>query len=120
MATLYLILYQLKRPQQEYQQLYAAIRNLGPSRHLSSSLTSAWMVLHAGSADTIRDILMAYVDENDRIFVAEVTVNSSGWLDNDDIAWITQARVLSTDGDSRPRLRPAIGAVRPNSYFRRP
>lgn len=77
----YLITYDLHKPGQDYPKLYDAIKNCGS--YWSHILDSIWIVKSTSSADTIRDLIHATVDENDSILIIEVTTNYSGWLTKD-------------------------------------
>lgn len=62
----YLITYDLSAPGQDYDQLEAAIESLGSAIHIASS---TWILDHPGSSIDIRDYLLDYIDENDKLVV---------------------------------------------------
>lgn len=54
---------------QNYSDLYEAIKALGAWKH---PLDSTWFVKTSKTATSIRDVLKARVDSNDKLFVAEL------------------------------------------------
>ncbi len=84
----YLISYDLHRPEQDYDDLYDAIKGLGTWWH---HLDSTWIVKHPGPSVAIRDELKPYLDANDELLVVELTGEGawtgfndpgSSWLKN--------------------------------------
>jgi hypothetical protein len=72
----YLITYDLNKPGQNYNELYAAIEKY-PNCH---PLKSVWFVKSNANATTIYDDLKQHIDKNDTLFVCEITTNRNGWL----------------------------------------
>jgi hypothetical protein len=64
----FIVSYDLFRPGQNYQQLFNALEALGAKR----ALLSLWVLRGDYKAAAIRDHLMRYIDQNDRIIVAEM------------------------------------------------
>ena len=71
---LYLISYDLDKPEQNYAGLLARLRELGAQRFLYSE----WFLVQNASSTDIRDDLRTYIDNNDRILVVEVK-NHAAW-----------------------------------------
>ena len=69
----YLITYDLCKPGQNYEKLYEAIKKHGKWCHC---LESIWIVKSQNSAAAIRDALLSYIDNNDKILV--VKLNGEG------------------------------------------
>lgn len=84
---IYAINYDLKKPGQDYSNLYKAIESLGSSWHY---LRSTWLVDTTLTADAIRDRLAPHVDQNDRMLIIGVTHEYSGWLTKSAWEWINQ------------------------------
>ncbi len=82
---IYAINYDLKRPGQNYKELYAAIQRCGDWWHF---LESTWLVDSTLSAQGIWNTLSPHVDANDRVLVIGVTRNYHGWLPPDAWNWI--------------------------------
>jgi hypothetical protein len=72
--ALYLISYDLDKPEQNYSGLLGRLRELGAQRFLYSE----WFLINAANAQQIRDDLMRFIDNNDRILVAEIK-NHAAW-----------------------------------------
>lgn len=72
----YLITYDLMKPGQDYQKLFAAIKALGLWWHC---LDSTWIVKHAGPASAIRDALQPFIDANDRLLVVKLS-GEAAWF----------------------------------------
>lgn len=69
MQQLFIISYDLKPPGQEYRTLISALKQMGAKRVLKSQ----WAFMGArGRAEELRDTLMAFIDDNDRLLVTEV------------------------------------------------
>ena len=88
MHKIYVISYDLKRPGQDYDTLYEAIKGLGEWQH---PLESTWLVYSSMSADEISSTLRAEgrMDENDLLFVCQLEPkNRQGWLARTVWDWI--------------------------------
>jgi len=72
--ALYLISYDLDKPGQNYQQLINRLTQLGAKRVLYSQ----WLVTSAANAEAIRNDLLRFMDNNDRILVSELR-NHAAW-----------------------------------------
>ena len=64
----YIILYDLRAPGRNYEELYQAIKSYGTWGKLTES---AWAIVTIEDCTQIRDYLMRYVDKNDRIMVVK-------------------------------------------------
>jgi hypothetical protein len=82
---IYSINYDLKRPGQNYDALYEAIKSCGTWWHY---LGSTWLVDTPLSADGIWNRLSPHIDKNDRVLIIGVTRDYSGWLPKDAWDWI--------------------------------
>lgn len=65
----YLISYDKNRGD-DYSELYEAIESYGNYWH---HLDSTWIIVTQSTAEVIRNKLMRYLDENDKLFVAKLT-----------------------------------------------
>lgn len=65
----FLVIYDLLRPGLSYQPLWDALRDLKATRVQES----AWVVKGEYEPDGLRDHLLQFMDENDRLFVARIT-----------------------------------------------
>lgn len=66
-----LITYDLRKPVQNYTNLYAALTRLSAKR----SLESVWVMRSTYDAETIANYLKQYIDANDRLLVTGM----DGW-----------------------------------------
>lgn len=82
---IYSINYDLKRPGQNYNELYDAIKGCGAWCHF---LDSHWLVDTNLSASNIWARLKPHVDANDLFFISGVTKDYSGWLPLEAWDWI--------------------------------
>ncbi len=86
---LYAINYDLKKPGQEYSDLYEAIKGCGTWWHY---LGSTWLVDTSLDAAGIWKRLAPHVDRNDRVLVIGVTQDYQGWLSKEAWEWINNRR----------------------------
>lgn len=77
--------YDLKRPGQNYQALYDAIKSCGATWHY---LGSTWLVDTTLTTGQLWAALAPHVDKNDSVLVIGVTRNYQGWLPKDAWDWI--------------------------------
>jgi len=89
---IYAINYDLKKPGQNYQPLYEAIKSCGTWWHY---LDSTWLVDTNLTADSIWKKLAPNIDKNDSVLVIEVTQDYSGWLPQKAWDWIKQRRAAA-------------------------
>jgi hypothetical protein len=82
---IYAINYDLKRPGQNYEKLYEAIKSCGAWWHY---LGSTWLVDTSLDAKAIWERLAAHVDKNDLVLVIGVTRHYNGWLPKDAWEWL--------------------------------
>ena len=73
MAT-YIISYDLRKPGQNYDQLYEAIKSYGTWARVNESV---WAVVTTNTAVQIRDHLLRFIDTNDRLFVIKSGVEAA-------------------------------------------
>jgi len=83
---LYLITYDLKRPIQNYTELFNLLRNKGDWWHY---LDSTWLIRSNDSINSLADDIRNILDPNDRFLIFEVTGKySQGWLSSEAWEWI--------------------------------
>ena len=78
----YLISYDLNKTGQDYKVLYDTIKNLGNNIWMHP-LDSTWLIKSNLTAKQIYDKLKPIIDDNDLLFISEITKNYSGWLQTD-------------------------------------
>lgn len=81
----YLITYDLKKPGQDYSNVYDAIKSCGTWWHY---LKSTWLVDDYLTAEQISARISNHIDQNDRLFVIGITDDYAGWLPKDAWEWI--------------------------------
>ena len=82
---IYLVSYDLNKPGQDYQALIDAIQTYDG---YCKALWSQWFIYSNESAKDIYEHLRAYIDDNDRLLVCEITENQKGWLSKEVVAWL--------------------------------
>ena len=82
---IYAINYDLKRPGQNYEELYKAIKDCGAWWHY---LGSTWLVDTNLTGKGVWERLAPHVDKNDRVLVIRVARDYQGWLPQDAWDWI--------------------------------
>ncbi len=87
---IYSINYDLKKPGQDYEDLFQAIKGCGPWWHY---LDSTWLVDTSLDADGIWKRLKPAVDENDFFLIVGVTKDYSGWLPEKAWKWIRERQM---------------------------
>lgn len=65
-----IIEYDLRAPGRDYNSLYSAIKTYGTYANITES---TWFIKTNDSCIQVRDNLLAYMDPNDRLFVATLT-----------------------------------------------
>jgi hypothetical protein len=77
----YLIGYDLNRPGQDYENLFAAIKALaGTWWHC---LDSTWIIKSGSTAAAIRDALMPHIDSSDELLVVQLS-GEGAWVGFDE------------------------------------
>jgi len=89
--ALYLVSYDLDKPGQDYADLIKRLEEFKAVRILYSE----WFLSHTATATQLRDDLLRFMDNNDRILVCELK-NSAAWrnlmIGNDSVlAWFKTA-----------------------------
>ena len=74
--TCYVVTYDLKKPGQNYEPLYTAIKSYGTWAHINES---TWAVVTEQKAPEIRDFLKKFIDANDSLFVLRSGVEAA-WM----------------------------------------
>lgn len=72
---IYLVSYDLNKPEQDYPQLIDAIKRYDNACRV---LKSQWLIYSDKSATQLFNELVAFVDSNDELFICEVTENRFG------------------------------------------
>ncbi len=86
MNKIYSISYDLNRPGQKYEDLYEAIESYINCKIMKSH----YLVYTNENANQIYNRLKPYLDDNDYIFISEVTSNMGGWLYTIACDWINK------------------------------
>jgi hypothetical protein len=87
---IYAINYDLKRPGQNYEGLYEAIKSCGSWWHF---LGSTWLVDSSLDANGVWARLAPHVDTGDFVLVIGVTREYQGWLPQKAWEWINARQV---------------------------
>jgi hypothetical protein len=82
---IYAVNYDLKKPGQNYERLYEAIKSCGAWWH---HLGSTWLIDTRLDADGIWKQLAPHLDSNDHILVIRVARDYQGWLPEAAWEWI--------------------------------
>lgn len=83
----FIIDYDLNSPGKNYDALIAAIQKYRYKKICKSS----WAIASLSNAAQIRDILLPYLDTNDRLFVAKVESDWAAWGVPQEVAdWLNQ------------------------------
>lgn len=95
MPNFYVISYDLKRPGQDYDTLYEAIKGLGDWQH---PLESTWLVYTDHTANEISQTLRAEgrMDDSDLLFVCKLDPRTrQGWLARTVWEWFKSKEIVS-------------------------
>lgn len=87
MSKIYMISYDLNSPGQNYDKLISEIKTYNG---WCKVLKSLWFVYSDKTAADICNHLHQFVDQNDHIFVNELTTNRQGWLSQNVWDWINK------------------------------
>ncbi len=82
---IYAINYDLKRPGQNYEALYDAIKKCGAWWHY---LDSTWLVDTSLTATGVWERIDPHVDKNDSFLIVGITRDYQGWLPKEAWDWI--------------------------------
>jgi hypothetical protein len=74
--ALFLIGYDLDKPNQDYESLFEAIKSLGNWWH---HLDSTWLVESTKDFKEVRDLLKQHIKKNDKLLVYDVTGRPAAW-----------------------------------------
>lgn len=85
--TVYQISYDLNRPGQDYPEIIAAIKALGP---WAQPLKSMWLVDSSRTAHELYAALKSHIDRTDGLLISRVTPDYAGWLNKSVIEWLQQ------------------------------
>jgi hypothetical protein len=82
------ISYELKRPGQNYESLYTAIKQI--SGTWCHPMTSHWFIETTLSPTQVWNLLASHVDNNDQVLVIKVTNSPryQGWLKQEQWNWL--------------------------------
>ncbi|MCM1041905.1 MAG: hypothetical protein NC396_05710 [Bacteroides sp.] len=70
----YIIMYDLRAPGRNYEQLYQAIKSYGTWGKLTES---SWAIVSDQTAENIRNFLFTFIDGNDRLMVIQSGKNAA-------------------------------------------
>lgn len=73
-----LITYDLMKEGQNYPNLIENILKIAPAKMIWHCLESVWIVKCNSTATEVRDFLIQFIDENDKLLVVELT-GTSAW-----------------------------------------
>ncbi|MBI4207197.1 MAG: hypothetical protein HY527_19420 [Betaproteobacteria bacterium] len=82
-----LITYDLKRPGQDYAELYAEIKKAGTWWH---HLGSTWIIETTSSPKHWYERLAPHIDGNDNLIIFEITSNYYGWAPQKAWDWLAK------------------------------
>lgn len=81
-----LISYDLHQPGQKYQELFQAIKDIGPWWHY---LESTWLVATTSTPSAVWDAISGPLDSNDTVLILNITGdNYQGMLPEEAWSWI--------------------------------
>ena len=83
----YTVNYDLKRPGQNYEELFEALKSYGTHWHPQGSL---WIIASSKSAAEIRDHLRQYIDANDSLLVSRMGESAWYGMGENGSAWLKQ------------------------------
>jgi len=83
--TLYIISYDLKKPNKDYSGLYEDIKKFDTWWHY---LESTWIIKTKDTSDQIFDKLKPHIDKNDNLLIIETGKEHQGWLPKKAWEWI--------------------------------
>lgn len=87
---IFLITYDLNAPGKDYNPLYDKIKSLGDNFH---PLESTWFLESHDTAHKISESLRTVMDENDSLFVVEITnMPRQGWLPKTAWEWLGEKK----------------------------
>lgn len=81
----YLITYQLNKEWQNYDSLHDAIENY---KYIVHSMKSVWFIKTDLLAEYIYNDLSRYIDQNDFLFISEVTWNHYWWVTQETVDFL--------------------------------
>ena len=87
--AVYIVSYDLNSPGQDYEALYDELKR--PPAGWIPIMDSTWLIDSAESAQSLSDRIRQHLDENDWLFVAEITTNHQGWLPQVKWDWVDTA-----------------------------
>jgi len=85
--AIYAISYDLKKPGQNYDDLYEELKSFGGYWHY---LDSIWLVSTDLSADQMSERMKIHTDANDFFLIIRVVADYQGWLPKEAWDWIHQ------------------------------
>lgn len=82
-----LISYDLRAPDKDYSKLINHLKSYG---NWVKPLESFWIIRTSSNVVQVRDAALNYIDQNDKIFVVDVTSKPSAWknLPAEVVKWI--------------------------------
>ena len=83
--TLYIISYDLSKPNRDYDGLYDTLKSFSSWWHY---LESTWMISTTDTSDEVFEKLKPHIDEDDNLLIIEAGKKRSGWLPKKAWEWI--------------------------------
>ena len=83
--TIYIISYDLTKPERDYKGLYEAIKSFGTWWHY---LESTWLIKTNDTPSKILESLKSHIDKDDNLLIIEAGKKHSGWLPKKAWDWI--------------------------------
>ncbi len=83
--SIYIISYDLNKPDQNYTRLHQEIKRLGDWWHY---LDSTWLVDSSLNSSQIWNQLKSAIDKNDSLLIVKITNDYTGWLPKKAWEWI--------------------------------
>ena len=85
----YCLSYDLRKPNRNYSELYEAIKSFKAWWHQTESV---WFIVTNKNAGDVRDFLMQFIDNNDKLFVIQVINNWGGkGFSKEEYDWLREA-----------------------------
>lgn len=82
----YIISYDLKTPDRNYEDLIKGLKSFGTWWHQTGSV---WVIVTAKSVSEVRDYLRQFIDSNDKLFVVRLAKNwAATGFDTKEYEWL--------------------------------
>lgn len=84
---IYIITYDMNTNHPNYDKVSTAIQSLGQA---VPAFKSVWLLDSQYDANQVFEAVGCYLQHDNRLFVAEITDNSMGWIDQPASFWLSQ------------------------------